>query len=311
VSCEKEILDKKPLDIISDAQVWNDPALIQAYVTNLYSRAHMSGIFGGWFWGDPYYGSPVDELIYTDEARLAWDWGPSDWQKGVVNGGNNSMAYWDYNYIRACNEFLVLIEGGSVSDEIKKQNKAEVRFLRAYAYFEMVKRYGGVPIVKTPQKQSEGEALFVSRNTEEEVYDFIGEECDAINVDLLEAQAADKTGRATKFAALALKSRAMLYAASIAKYGTVQNNGIVGIPAEKASAYFQKSYDASKEIITPGKFQLFNKYPDKVKNYQMLFLEKNNPEIILAKKFVSVIQGHSFDYYSAPESFKTDWGNMV
>ena len=311
VSCEKEILDKKPLDIISDAQVWNDPALIQAYVTNLYNRAQMEGIFRGWYWGSPYFGSPVDELIYSDESRLAWDWGPKDWQKGIVNGGNNSMAYWDYNYIRACNEFLILIEGGSVSDEIKKQTKAEVRFLRAYAYFEMAKRYGGVPLVITPQKQSDGEALFVPRNTEQEVYDFIGNECDAIKVDLLEAQPADKTGRATRYAALALKSRAMLYAASIAKYSSVQINGIVGIPADKAATYFQKSYDASKEIIASGKFQLFNKYADKVKNYQMLFIEKNHQEVILAKKYVSVTQGHSIDFYCVPESYKTDWGNMV
>src|SRR5690606_20956404 len=70
--------------------------------------------------------------------------------------------------------------------------------------------------------------------------------------------------------------------------------------------------DASNEIIQSGQFQLFNKYSnDKAKNYQMIFLEKDNIEIIWARKFVSMLQGHSLDMFNSPESFKSDWGNLV
>src|SRR5690606_36124568 len=108
-------------------------------------------------------------------------WEVITWNKGLLDGKGNMLNYWDYNYIRSCNEFLQLIKTGNVSDEIKALYSAEVRFLRAFVYFEKVKRYGGVPLILEPQKADEGEALFVTRNTEEEVYEFILKECNEIS----------------------------------------------------------------------------------------------------------------------------------
>ncbi len=69
---------------------------------------------------------------------------------------------------------------------------------------------------------------------------------------------------------------------------------------------------ASKAIIDAGKFSLFNRYPDdKAKNYQRLFLEEDNEETILAKKFVSTIKGHNFDYYTELQSFAAGWANGI
>src|SRR5690606_8173170 len=94
-----------------------------------------------------------------------------------------------------------------------KRWENEVRFLRAYFHFELLKRYGGVPIV-TKVYELGDDASGIKRNTFAEVVQFIVDECDAIAPDLPVITADADLGRATRGAALALKSRALLYAAS-------------------------------------------------------------------------------------------------
>jgi starch-binding outer membrane protein, SusD/RagB family len=301
------VLDKEPLDIISDAQVWDDPKLIEAYLTNLYSRTPMSGIFSF----DDYGYWPATVISISDEGSLNYNWSYPKLSQGLLDGSSNEMGYWNYNLMRDINDFLIKITSGNVSDDIKQQYSAEARFLRAYVYFELVKRYGGVPIILIPQELDEGEALYVPRNTEKEVYDLIAGECDEISPILPPFYPEEDLGRVTRFAALALKSRAMLYAASIAKYGTVQLDGILGFPVSDADNYWQASLDASKAIMGEHQFSLYNSFSeDKAKNYQMIFLDKNNSEIILAKKFISVTYGHNVDDFYQPNFNYTYWGCM-
>ncbi|HSO87613.1 MAG TPA: RagB/SusD family nutrient uptake outer membrane protein, partial [Draconibacterium sp.] len=314
-SCQDELLDKEPLDIISDGQVWNDPKLIDAYVIDLYSRAPLNGMFQNFTWDTWPPISPAEETYMSDEATSGWNWvgEVTDWNKGLLDAGGAVpvLANWDYNYVRACNEFLELIPTGNVTEEVKQQRSAEVRFLRAFQYFTMVKKYGGIPLITVPQKIDAGEANFVPRNKEQEVYDFILSECEAIAVELPENYDSKDLGRVTKYAALALKSRAALYAASIAKYSQLQLDGVVGISSGDAQKYWQASYDASKTIINSGKFELYNKYPDKVKNYQMLFMDINNSESILARHFIKLKNGHNFDGFFAPVRFCGFWGSGI
>src|SRR5690606_30085616 len=88
------------------------------------------------------------------------------------------------------------------------------------------------------------------------------------------------SGRASKYASLALKSRAALYAASIAEYGKVKLDGLVGIPSGEAQSYYQKSYDASQIIMGSGVHSLYDENPDKAKNFREVFMTKGNPEAI-------------------------------
>jgi len=92
--------------------------------------------------------------------------------------------------------------------------KYEVRFLRAYFYFELIKRYGGVPI-QTSVSTINDDLTNIKRNSLEECVRFVTSECDSAAKVLPEIYSInDDIGRATKGAALALKSRALLYAAS-------------------------------------------------------------------------------------------------
>nr|WP_231876093.1 RagB/SusD family nutrient uptake outer membrane protein [Mucilaginibacter sp. L294] len=237
------------------------------------------------------------------------DWNPSGtftYKYGnlTINGG--LLDWWGYNTVREINVFLQNLPASALPEADKKPKLAEARFLRAFCYFAMVKRYGGVPLITDVQQASDPEAtLFPKRATEQAIYDFIISELDAINGDLPEVIASDQLGHPSKYAALALKSRAALYAGSIAQFGTVQLEGVVGIPANLANAYYQKSYDASQAIIKSGKFALYDLDVDKAMNFRNIFLVKNNSEVIFAKKHDAVNQltggnGWAVDFFNCP-----------
>jgi hypothetical protein len=305
--CEKQLLDKEPLDMISDAIVWDDPALCNAYLAQLYANTPLQGMFATNPDAAEDNLNVYGQMVSAGEGVCTLPWDVPIIPQGLMSSTQLSMDYYNYGIIRDINIFLVNIKNGKNSDEIKTQYSAQARFLRAYNYFEMVKRYGGVPIVLEPLALTADSAqLFVKRNKEQEVYDLIAKECDEISAVLPET---DVPGRVTKYAALALKSRAMLFAASIAKYGTVQLDGLVGIPSSDANKYWQASLDASKAIMDAGQFELFNKYPGNYAyNYQQIFLEKDHKEVILAKKYLDINYAHSWDDWANTFGNATFWG---
>lgn len=151
----------------------------------------------------------------------------------------------------------------------------------------MVKRYGGVPLILKAQQLSDSpEELYPKRATEEAVYQFILDEMNDIidNRLLPDAYGAADLGRPTLYAAAALKSRAAMYAGSIASWGTVQIDGLVGIPADKKEHFWQESLNASNRLLYGSPFALYEKYPaDRSKNYRQIFLDENNCEVIFSE----------------------------
>jgi len=301
--CAEEWLDRKPQNIILEEQIWNDSKLITGLLANYYDRlpAHTS-LSTGWA-----------EFAAYDEAM----WSNND------DGRNNIVSYpfdrwrlWDYGLIRDINLAIENIEtfGTSLSATQKGQFSAELRFLRAFVYFELVKRMGGVPLVtKQLIYDFNGNPAYLQqpRNKEEEVYDFIASELDAIKNQL--GNAGSNT-RANKFTAMALKSRAMLYAGSIAKYNSRMATpistpgGEVGIPASRAADYYTKSLAASEEIINSGSYQLYKTNPNLGENFYDAITKKSaNPEIILAQDYlVSKDKRHSFTYDNIARNVRED-----
>lgn len=298
-SCEN-ILDKQPLDIISDAVVWSDPVLIDAYLNQCYAEM-------GFYHEMPYGASPdwfdVDQATtIADEAKWGWVANPqSHWIS--ISGG--VFEWWGYPTIRRLNQFIEKLEASPLLEASRNQKSAEARFLRAFAYFNLVKRYGGVPlIIHTQNINDSEEELYRSRDKEEVIYKFILDEMDAVEKILPESYGANDAGRPTKYAALSLKSRAAMYAGSIASWGTVQIGGLVGISKDKATEFWQSSYDASLGIIMSGKFSLYNKFTDKTKNYRNIFLDENNSEVIFSEIFDGISgKGHSWDMWQNPYSY--------
>ena len=320
-SCE-DVLDKQPLDIISDSDVWNDEVLIKAYLTQAYAEMY---IFtnevpaGGTGWNN--FWSSESWVLWgfvndvSDECKFGYNAGGYQFKAGNLNIGGGLLEWWEYSYkvIRNLNVFLQKAPNSPIDDDLKANLMAQARFLRAYSYFSMVKRYGGVPLITVPQEATDPEEeLYPVRDKEQVIYDFVLSEMDEIADDLPEENTSADYGTPTKYAALALKSRAALYAASIAKFGTVKLDGVVGIPSSLADDYYQKSYDAAKKIMTESNYSLYNKYPDnKTMNFREMFIDKNNPEAIFVKQHndqneVSGGNGWSYDFFQGP--YPNGWG---
>ncbi|WP_311182680.1 RagB/SusD family nutrient uptake outer membrane protein [Hymenobacter volaticus] len=213
-ACEKDFLEREAPNIVTDQQIWNDANLITSLLANNYDRLPFhTQIDDGW----------TDFAAY-DEA--IWS-GNGDGSNNLNDYSFNRWGNWDYGLIRDINLALENIDKFSTTlPEVQKnQFKAEFRFLRAFVYFELVKRHGGVPLVTQQliyDYSGNPTPLQSPRNTEAAVYDFVASELDAIKNDLgndgSSPSSPRSNTRANKYAAMALKSRAMLYAGSIAKY---------------------------------------------------------------------------------------------
>ena len=196
-SCQDYILDKQPKNLITDATVWSDPTLIDAFLTMQYSLTTVmvqeaatyipswgvgSPVVGGvWDPNDLYpseqgYGPLVINNI-ADEGKAGWAIVDVFGYKigGLsVNGG--LLEWWEYPYyiIRNLNQFIERVPNSPIDAALAKKRMAEARFLRAFNYFAMVKRYGGVPLITKQQKLDDPkDELYPARNSEREIYDFI------------------------------------------------------------------------------------------------------------------------------------------
>ena len=302
-SCnEDDWLQRTPKDRITDEQLWNDPNMILGLLANYYDRLpQLAGVF------NTGTNAEFDDAMWSGHVDQNW--------RNDIHYGDDYARYWDYTFIRHINLSLENLDEYSVklSDAQKKQFNAELRFIRAYIYFEMVKRMGGVPLI-TSQLIYDGSgdpsSLQIPRAKESEVYDFIYSEIQEIKDNLTET--VGSRTRANKITALALQSRAMLYAGSIAKYNSLMSSpisttgGEVGIPANMANDYYQKSLSASEEIIADPEYELYNPAGSaKGENFYKLFFDKSAKEVIFAKDFMTG-KVHGFTYDNVVRSFRTD-----
>jgi len=299
-SCQK--LNIPPTNIVTPDIIYSSEAGVKSFLATIYQNL------------------PIEDFKYRPDQGFKT--GSNDWENfyntaGVTGeevgpwGGVDiagGFGYWPYGDIRNVNTLIAELPKhvATLSQPTVNALLGEAHFLRAYYYFAMAKRYGGVPIITVPQDPGASvESLRVHRDKEQAVWDFIGAECDLGYQMMPETS---DVGRANKYVAAALKSRAMLYAACVAKYGSVnfvdgqaRSLGLVGIPADQANKYFQASYDASK--LLEGKYSLYNANADKVQNYVDLFL-KPSPENIFVKQYsIANHTAHSWDDTMSPRYF--------
>jgi hypothetical protein len=310
--CLDEHLNTEPPDILTDETLWASPDLILGVIANFYSRLPDFMTF-------PDGGDVPNPFPQFDEGLFSGNSQSGDASSNQITQYATSLgAAWNahYNLIRDIHVAMDGIEASTsalVTPALKAQLDAELRFLRAWVYFDLVRRMGGVPIL-TEQALYDfsGDPTYLQqpRATEAAVYDFIATEMDAIAP--LLGNAGSKS-RAHRFAALALKSRAMLYAGSIARRegvvaGLSTTGGEVGIPASRANEYFQKSLDASKAIIESGAYSLYNANPDAGANfYQALTVKGGNPETIWVKDYsVSGARVHIWTLSIVPPTLRLD-----
>lgn len=195
------------------------------------------------------------------------------WTVTATSGNNNdttaTSSYW--SGIRYANEFVnnigVVPVKGSLPNGVGTRWvwKSEARFLRAYFYFELVKRYGGVPLLGNNVYTSTNN-LLLSRNTFADCIKYIVNECDAIKDSLITVQdyiPSQDNYRVTKGAALALKARVLLYAASplFNDPNGANTNPYTGYTSYDPTRWAQAA-QAAKDVINLNSYSLFPSFKD-------------------------------------------------
>jgi hypothetical protein len=222
------MLDLKPLDAISEDDVFSDDKLLTDYVNACYNAIP-----------DPFttrdFTDGKSDNGYNTFNDRAWTF--TRGQVTADNGEDVTGGAWEegYSYIRKLNIFFNNIQDSPVASDTKDALTGEMKFIRAFIYARLLSYYGGVPIIEEVFDISS--EFSVTRNTYDEVVEYIVEDLNAAVQLLSPSYDGDNTGRATIGAAMALKSRVLLYAAS------VQNN-----PTHDLSKW-QKAADAAKAVI--------------------------------------------------------------
>ena len=297
-------LELEPKGILGEPELFGTEYGVKKYFTGLYHKL------------------PIEDFIYY--VTTGYQPGNrNQWQalkngieqmSGQTFGWNVAMnergsGYWPYDDIRNVNVFINNFPKykDKYNDAAYNALLGEARFMRAFFYQGLAKRYGGVPLVTEVQDPINGtpEELNVSRATEYDTWKFIYEDLKfAIDNMVVKSE----PGRANKYVAAALMSRSMLYAGRVAKYtqylglsteAAVQQ-GVAGMDPSKANEFFQYAYDAGK-LVEQGPYALYTKnYPDKATNFANLFLDLASPENIFLKGFDGQTYGHCWDALMSP-----------
>jgi starch-binding outer membrane protein, SusD/RagB family len=270
----QNVLELKDLEAVNEADVWRDASLAQAYVDRIYADN-----LPGWSTGD----APM-----SDESP-----GATNFMYGQLT--ESSVNYWPYSQIRRMNILLTAIDSGTLNPSLVKRLKAEAMFFRAYRYFELVRRYGGVPLLLRPQQLEED--LLVERATTAQVMTQIIADLNGAIADLptVTATSGSNDGHVHKGTAMALKGRVLLF------YASPQFN------RNNDAARWQDAYNANleaKNFLTAQGFRLHA-------SFERLWFEEMNPEAIFVRRYSYPSSIHNWAASVRPldESQGTTGGN--
>lgn len=311
-------LELEPLDKVSPDQLLETEGGVKALLANIYTMIPMEDFNyrpNAGFNQRGYDGvnETTNLAFLTDEATRS---------DGGVGIGYEGFNYWPYGDIRQVNIFMQNVEkakeAGTISVADADRMTGEAHFARAYMYYGLVKRYGGVPLIDKMQDDDYAnggpDAVAVPRSTELDTWKFVLNECTLAAATLPDATSGSDLYRVTKWAAYALKSRVALHAASVAKYWNlaplageaVTQKLVGGMTSADADAFYKECIEASKFLIENSGKSLYKPAPATVKeaasNFQALFLNDQNEEVIFSKAYLNgttnTNQGHSYAQFN-------------
>lgn len=281
-SCE--LMDLTPTDQYDGDAVWNDAGLVQAVVNDVYSFVR--------------HGSDeASTTAMTDDAYFTHDYGCKAANEGTISPSDvgwyddgNCPFYWTERYKGIYEANLILANIDNVPEAVGYDldvMKGETYFLRAYLYTEMMRGFGGIPLVDKVYTLDEAATLSVARSSVEECMNFILSDLEqAIN--LLPETAT--TGRATKGAAMALKARVMLHVASPLFADRTINTLACNQYTGNREALYQQALQAAKDVINSGYYSLVDCNASTIEEIADKFHDvalTNNTESIWYKQFIN------------------------
>ncbi len=258
-ACSEDILDKTPLDRYSDPVVWSDINLASSYLNTIYDnvdygfsqRGH--GYQTGMFALETFKTKGGEVIIYNS-GQISPD------NTGSYRGHSN---WHRFEEIQMLNLFLDNIDEVSESYPESEQStikaetdvlKGEALFLRALFYSELCRNYGGLPLFDEPFELGD-DFLGITRATFQNTIDFITSDLNEA-ASLLKLKSEMEMGRATKEAAMALKSRMLLFAASDLTADGNSANELTGYSNPDRNALWTAARDAAKALIDLGTCEL-------------------------------------------------------
>lgn len=291
-SCE-DFLDKQPEETLTLDDVFANRLYTRDFLTHTYSwiptEANMADDGGAW--RNPYTGG-------SDEMEIAFGgayshqinsggWNPTDIHRTQV---------WQESYmaLRKVNMMIERVDECPAAEDEKRRWKGEAYFLRAYFHFLAFRAYGPIIIADRSFKTDEN-ILALRRAPADEVVAFIVKDCETA-AELLhdrDVWPTTDTGRATRIAALALKSRALLYIASPLYNGNTlfadlkdPIDGTSLLNPVYSEDKWKDAMDAAIEAITNAEaasYKLYAEDSDPVVNYMNIHNKPWNSEILWAK----------------------------
>lgn len=304
-SCQ-DFLEKPLSSDITVDSVFASKVRTEQFLWNVYNTCSIYEFPYTWSandWRFQHYGSygalvsaATDEL----QCEATWPYVPRFVNTGTWNASNVQMCEFNSNYayigIRNANIFLANVGRSPFGEKEKEMMKAEARFLRALMYFDLWQRLGGVSIVTEPvsvESIDDIGKLKIPRSTYAQTVKFIVDECDEAARYLPNDYESRYLGRIVKGAALALKARVLLYAASPLfnsdePYVPVTDpelREMIGYPGYDASRWADAA-EANKAVLDwarneSGWCRLYDGQDNPVDRYEEIFINPTVPEIIL------------------------------
>lgn len=286
-----DYLDKTPDEDMTIKQVFTNPDWTRAYLSNIYSWLPNEANFAD----DGAFRSPFTGGC--DEMEIAYGGAFSHMiNAGSWNSSNiDRIPVWREAYaaIRCTNIFLENIDGANATSDQIKTWKGEAYFLRAYFHFQVMRAYGPAILVDRVIAPDEIASDLVRSNIDATAR-FIAADCDHALAGLPDTWASTDFGRPTQASALALKSRVLLYLASPLYNGNTDlaemKDPLTGeqlIAQVEDAEKWKKAADAAFACLEAAKnagFKLhYSASNDPVKNYEEIFTENWNDEILFGK----------------------------
>ncbi len=295
-SCKKNFLTINPTDKLKPStSIITDTSLFEAYVTNRYLGVTLQDKEGDG--SPPGFGRGFEYALWssvTDESMYTNNDGSWVLQQGQLAPDNTGIAgtIWarSYRSIRECNYALSIINGLPLSAGHKNHLIGEIEFIRAFRYHDLIRNYGGVVLmgdkVTDLNSNLQDPSLFKRATLAESIAYAVSQLNDAAAKLPLNNSATWALGRATKGAALAVKSRLLLYAAS-----PLYNVGT-----------WQDAAAAAKAVMDLGKYNLYQA------GYSQLFLDPNADEIIFERLYFPNTAPHTrLEIANGPNGYD-GWG---
>lgn len=289
-----DFLEKPPGVDVTEDTIFSSPIQIDYFVAGTYYLGVKSDFP---YWND-HDRSDIGSGAATDEAEVTqgWYWCQAPWNAGAMSRSNTGdlrfATHW--KAIRRANTILERIDDAPFeNDKFKRRVKGEGYCIRALNYFELFRKYGGVPILR--ERVDLGGDLKIPRNTVKEVVQFIIEDCEEA-IKLLprpdELTTAER-GRLTNLAAMSLKARTLLYAASptfntSTPYMDLRENNNLIILGDYDKERWLLAANAAKDVLDEAARTGVKLVKDKKDiggkdiSYQYVWDQPDNEEVILA-----------------------------